>query len=173
MYAPIILSYLFPHRMWLVWPLQLTVTCTVLTSGLEMSLEAMHSYDPDCSFVMAVSSTSSPSFTNLWVPVEEKQAEEIFSPLLCTNSQQHIIDINNNLHIFCSISIWTSDLHVLQTNQMISPLQRSRLILIIYQWMDCHGIWWFQWQSPHEDHRRTTLKSFYLQQNISISLRHN
>ena len=45
--------------------LQLTATCTVLTSGLEMSLEAMHSYDPDCSLVMAVSSRCSPSVTNL------------------------------------------------------------------------------------------------------------
>lgn len=57
--------YMLPQRMQYLWPLQLTVTCTVLTSGLEMSLEAMHSYDPDCSLVMAVSSKCSPSVTNL------------------------------------------------------------------------------------------------------------
>lgn len=45
--------------------LQFTVTCTVLTSGGEMSFEEMHSYDPDCSLVIAVISTYSPSLMNL------------------------------------------------------------------------------------------------------------
>lgn len=45
--------------------LQFTVTCTVLTSGVDMSFEVMHSYDPDCSLVIAVISTYSPSLMNL------------------------------------------------------------------------------------------------------------
>lgn len=67
--------------------LQLTVTCTVLTSGLEMSLEAMHSYDPDCSLVMAFSSTCSPSVTNLWVPAGRewtmRDKRQTISSLIC------------------------------------------------------------------------------------------
>lgn len=54
-----------------LWLLQLTVTCTILTSGLEMSLDAMHSYEPDCSFVMAASCKCCPSVTNLCIPARE------------------------------------------------------------------------------------------------------
>lgn len=61
----------------LLWLLQLTVTCTILTSGLEMSLEAMHSYEPDCSFVMAVSCKCCPSVTNLCIPAREIEKERL------------------------------------------------------------------------------------------------
>lgn len=53
------------------------MTCTILTSGLEMSLEAMHSYEPDCSFVMAVSCKCCPSVTNLCIPAREIEKERL------------------------------------------------------------------------------------------------
>lgn len=61
----------------LFWLLQLTVTCTILTSGLEMSFEAMHSYEPDCSLVMAVSCKCCPSVTNLCMPAREREKEPL------------------------------------------------------------------------------------------------
>lgn len=61
----------------LFWLLQLTVTCTILTSGLEMSFEAMHSYEPDCSLVMPVSCKCCPSVTNLCRPAREREKERL------------------------------------------------------------------------------------------------
>lgn len=55
------------------WCLQFTVTCTLLMSELEMSFEAMHSYIPDCSLVMEISSKCSPSVTNLWPPAQSRE----------------------------------------------------------------------------------------------------